>query len=56
VLVWDEGVRFAFHVECTSAPMFRAWAEDYRLQSEGRGGTVLRVANGRPSQSSGAAG
>jgi hypothetical protein len=46
VLAWDEGARLAFRVDATSAPAFRAWVEDYHFDSDGRGGTVLRVAIG----------
>lgn len=46
VLLWDEANRFAVRIERASAPLFRAWVEDYRMQSDGRGGTVLRVAIG----------
>jgi Polyketide cyclase / dehydrase and lipid transport len=51
VLVWDEGARLAFRVDSTTAPVFHAWVEDYRCESNGDGGTLLRVAiggNGRP--------
>jgi hypothetical protein len=30
----------------TSAPAFRAWVEDYRFDSDGNGGTALRIAIG----------
>jgi hypothetical protein len=43
VLVWDEGARLAFRVNSTTAPAFHAWVEDYRCESDGHGGTLLRV-------------
>ena len=46
VLIWDEGARLAFRVVGTTAPVFRAWVEDYHFESDGKGGTVLRVAIG----------
>jgi polyketide cyclase/dehydrase/lipid transport protein len=46
VLVWDEGAGLAFHVDSTTAPAFHAWVEDYRCESDGHGGTMLRVAIG----------
>jgi hypothetical protein len=46
VLVWDEGARLAFRVDSTTAPAFHAWVEDYRCESDGHGGTILRVAIG----------
>jgi hypothetical protein len=46
VLVWDEGARLAFRVDATTAPAFHAWVEDYRCESDGHGGTLLRVAIG----------
>ena len=46
VLVWDEGARLAFRVVGTTAPAFHAWVEDYRCESAGHGGTLLRVAIG----------
>ena len=46
VLVWDEGARLAFRVDATTAPAFRAWVEDYRCESDGQGGTLLRAAIG----------
>ncbi|MFZ0718827.1 SRPBCC family protein [Mycobacterium sp.] len=46
VLVWDEGARLAFRVDSTTAPAFHAWVEDYRCESDGHGGTLLRVAIG----------
>ena len=46
VLVWDEGSRLAFRVDATTAPVFHAWVEDYHFESDGTGGTLLRVAIG----------
>jgi Polyketide cyclase / dehydrase and lipid transport len=46
VLVWNEGARLAFRVDSTTAPAFHAWVEDYRCESDGHGGTSLRVAIG----------
>jgi len=46
VLAWDEGVRFAFRIERTSAPMFHAWVEDYQFDPDGANGTVVNVAIG----------
>lgn len=46
VLAWDEGARFAFRVDSTSAPAFHAWVEDYQFEPDGREGTLLRVAIG----------
>jgi hypothetical protein len=44
VLVWDEGARLAFRVDSTTAPAFHAWVEHYCCESDGHGGTLLRVA------------
>ena len=46
VLLWDEGARLAFRVDSTTAPAFHAWVEDYRCESDGHGGTLLRAAIG----------
>jgi hypothetical protein len=46
VLAWDEGARFAFRVDGTTAPAFHAWDEDYRFESDGNNGTLVRVAIG----------
>ena len=46
VLAWDEGVRFAFRVDGTTAPAFHAWVEDYHFEPDGSDGTLLRVAIG----------
>ena len=46
VLAWDEGVRFAFRVDSTTAPAFHAWVEDYHFESDGNDGTLLRIAIG----------
>jgi hypothetical protein len=46
VLAWDEGARFAFRVDSTSAPAFHAWIEDYHFEPDGSDGTLLRVAIG----------
>jgi Polyketide cyclase / dehydrase and lipid transport len=50
VLDWDESARFAFRVDTTAAPAFHAWVEDYRCESDGHGGTLLRVAGAVPSR------
>jgi hypothetical protein len=41
-----KGARLAFRVDSTTAPAFHAWVEDYRCESDGHGGTKLRVAIG----------
>jgi hypothetical protein len=46
VLAWDEGARFAFRVDATTAPAFHAWVEDYHFEPDGSDGTLLRVAIG----------
>jgi hypothetical protein len=46
VLAWDEGARFAFRVDSTTAPAFHAWVEDYHFEPDGSDGTLLRVAIG----------
>jgi hypothetical protein len=46
VLAWDQGARFAFRVDGTSAPAFHAWVEDYHFESDGSDGTRVRVAMG----------
>jgi hypothetical protein len=46
VLAWDEGARFAFRVDGTTAPAFHAWVEDYHFEPDGPDGTLLRVAIG----------
>jgi Polyketide cyclase / dehydrase and lipid transport len=46
VLAWDEGARFAFRVDSTTAPAFHAWVEDYHFEPNGSHGTLLRVAIG----------
>jgi hypothetical protein len=46
VLAWDEGARFAFRVDGTTAPAFHAWVEDYRFEPDGSDGTLLHVAIG----------
>ena len=35
VLAWDDGHRWAFRVDETSSPLFRAFAEDYRAVDAG---------------------
>jgi hypothetical protein len=42
ILAWDEDERFAFHVDETSAPMFKAFAEEYRL-SDTDSATLTRI-------------
>jgi Polyketide cyclase / dehydrase and lipid transport len=37
ILAWDEGERWAFRVDEVSVPLFKAFAEDYRLADEGSG-------------------
>jgi carbon monoxide dehydrogenase subunit G len=37
VLVWEAGERWAFRVDAMTRPMFRAFAEDYRLADQGAG-------------------
>ena len=46
ILAWEEGTRFAFRVDSTTAPTFHAWVEDYHFEPNGSDGTVLRVAIG----------
>ena len=46
ILAWNRGAQFAFRVDCTSAPVFRAWVEDYRFEPDGTGGTLLSVTIG----------
>lgn len=46
VLAWEEGTRFAFRVERSSAPVFHAWVEDYRFEPDGGSGTVVNIAIG----------
>ena len=46
MLAWDEGARFAFRVDGTTAPAFHAWVEDYHFEPDGFDGTLLRVAIG----------
>ncbi len=48
VLAWDEGERWAFRVDVTSAPMFAAFAEDYLLADEGTGTRFTWVVAYRP--------
>jgi hypothetical protein len=43
VRAWDEGARFAFRVDGTTAPAFHAWIEDYHFELDGNDGTSLRV-------------
>jgi hypothetical protein len=37
ILAWDEGERWAFRIDEVSAPLFKAFAEDYRFSDEGSG-------------------
>lgn len=37
LLAWDDGERFAFRIDQSSAPMAKAFAEDYRVADEGSG-------------------
>ena len=37
ILAWDDDERWAFRVDKSSAPMAKAFAEDYRLTDEGSG-------------------
>jgi carbon monoxide dehydrogenase subunit G len=37
IIAWDQDERWAFRVDETSAPLARAFAEDYRLSDEGAG-------------------
>lgn len=48
ILAWDEGERWAFRVDATSAPMFAAFAEDYRLADEGDGTRFTWIVAYRP--------
>lgn len=41
VLVWDEGVRWAFRVDSSQAPIFRAAVEDYRFERDGDDATLV---------------
>lgn len=35
--IWEEGTRQAFYAEEAGAPMFKRFAEDYRLEPQGEG-------------------
>ncbi|OBF27740.1 hypothetical protein A5724_29445 [Mycobacterium sp. ACS1612] len=41
ILAWDEGVRWAFRVDGTQAPVFAAAVEDYEVEPDGDQATVL---------------
>jgi hypothetical protein len=43
ILIWDEGARLGFHVVGTTAPVFHAWAEDYRFEPDGKNSTSLKI-------------
>ena len=40
ILAWQDGERWAFRVDETTSPLFRAFAEDYRV-SDAAAGTLL---------------
>jgi hypothetical protein len=40
MLAWDTDARWAFRVDSTSSPLFKAFAEDYRV-ADAAGGTLL---------------
>jgi carbon monoxide dehydrogenase subunit G len=42
ILAWDEGARWAFRVDSVLAPVFHAFAEDYRVEPVGTDATRLR--------------
>ncbi|OBK27696.1 hypothetical protein A5634_22270 [Mycobacterium asiaticum] len=42
ILAWDEGKRWAFRVDSTQAPLFRAAVEDYHFETKGNNTTLLR--------------
>jgi hypothetical protein len=48
ILAWDADKRWAFRVDRTSAPMFSAFAEDYRLTDEGDGTRLAWTVAYRP--------
>jgi carbon monoxide dehydrogenase subunit G len=37
ILAWDDGRRWAFRLDEAGAPLFRAFAEDYRFADDGSG-------------------
>jgi hypothetical protein len=42
ILAWDEGARWAFHVDSAQAPVFDAFVEDYHFEPDGSDATLLR--------------
>jgi hypothetical protein len=48
ILAWDEGERWAFRVDEVSAPLFKAFAEDYRFADEGSGTRLSWTVAARP--------
>jgi len=42
ILAWDEGARWAFRGDRVQAPLFDAFIEDYRFESQGSASTRLR--------------
>ena len=42
ILLWEEGVRWAFRVDSTQVPVFRAAVEDYHFEPDGHDATILR--------------
>ena len=49
ILAWDNGRRWAFRVDETTAPMFKAIAEDYQFADEGTGTRLSWTVGVRPS-------
>jgi hypothetical protein len=42
ILLWEEGVRWAFRVDSTQAPLFWAAVEDYHFGPDGNDATIVR--------------
>jgi carbon monoxide dehydrogenase subunit G len=49
ILAWDEGARWAFRIDEASSPLFKAFAEDYRVTDDGAGTRLSWTVAIRPS-------
>jgi hypothetical protein len=48
IIAWDPGERWAFRIDEMTAPMFKAFAEDYRFADDGSGTTLSWIVAVKP--------